>query len=488
MAMPTTLSDDDLARIFEQLDVDKKGVISLDILRTFAKQSGLEDLGSLEVLDFENNGRITFANFVKGVRTLQGEVPETPRIQRRTVEPNIAAEDANGINSEDETDEDNSIILQHNRTHDTIRENDRSSGGGSELASHPDVMLDVSSIPSDQDEFEPLSPQSLASRDVDADSGWSSKHASQSSPRNRRTSRSSSLERQIQDQEAKILELHQLVEDVQFEHRSDKDEIDDLRAKCKRLEQRCAEYEAQLDGVEEQLEHSRVDEMNTTCTQLRREKEEIQKELTARCAELEESLATVSSERDRLKEDHDVLKHSMREEQQVTKQLRLHVIELQGTIAALETDREQTIEGIKTQTEGALEASLSEQAQKFESEIEELQSELETLRHRHAVEMKEMESQRTALEQELQQAHQDHKRLEKKHSELERQLIHKGMELAAAPTRDDESLAAQMSDASRDDLMRDLREQEERLRQQQAYIGHLLNHVIERIPDVLEIK
>ena len=53
-----------------------------------------------------------------------------------------------------------------------------------------------------------------------------------------------------------------------------------------------------------------------------------------------------------------------------------------------------------------LEAALSEQAQRYEDELDSLRSEVETLASANTAQLRDLESQRTALELELQQAHQ----------------------------------------------------------------------------------
>eukprot|EP00043_Microstomoeca_roanoka_P006267 m.61524 g.61524 ORF g.61524 m.61524 type:complete len:478 (+) comp13346_c0_seq1:1322-2755(+) len=440
------LSDEDLSAIFDRLDEDKKGYISLDTLHAFAKQSGLNDIGQLDVLDYDNTGKITFTSFAKGVRTLQGQIPETPRIgrRRRHTAPAVPAL----VLSDDSADED------HNASDILHEENvftpSTYQGSDSDIAITPDFKV-TRSLPA----------------------GTYATHR---------------FHRQIEEQEQLITQLRNELDVMRAERDHDRNVIADLDLLCKQLKRSCTDYEQQLNNVEEQLEHSRVEELEASCTQLRREKEELQRDLRARCLELEDNVLQLTTERNRLKEDNEVLRVTVREEQNLTKQLRLAIIDLKESIAQLETERDQALMEARESGAMLLETSLSQQANKYQLEMDALESQLETLTFTHQAEVKDLESQRQNFELELQQAHQDYETLERKHRELERKLIQQGMDLAAAPARDEESLAAQMSTASRETLIQDLAAQEEKIRQLQLYISHLLGHVIEKIPEILEIK
>eukprot|EP00049_Salpingoeca_infusionum_P026663 m.27113 g.27113 ORF g.27113 m.27113 type:complete len:147 (-) comp8895_c0_seq2:1322-1762(-) len=105
--------------------------------------------------------------------------------------------------------------------------------------------------------------------------------------------------------------------------------------------------------------------------------------------------------------------------------------------------------------------------------------------------IRDLSSAKSATERELETLRGDYDRLESCLSdpaEYKRRFLKKGMEIAAQPTRSPESLAAEMSAKSRDDLMKEIDKLEGDCGALRRYIDQLLAQVITECPSILEVK
>ena len=110
----TTLSDDDLADIFAQLDVDGRGWISVETLVSFGERSGLSDPSRLTVLDTDNTGKITLSSFAKGVRAIFDQATE----QQQTAPYPQPTTNGNNNNNSSSSSSSEENELGHHPSHD----------------------------------------------------------------------------------------------------------------------------------------------------------------------------------------------------------------------------------------------------------------------------------------------------------------------------------------------------------------------------------
>ncbi|XP_064384996.1 rab11 family-interacting protein 3-like [Halichondria panicea] len=293
----------------------------------------------------------------------------------------------------------------------------------------------------------------------------------------------SSTPAELADQEVSKLsdqlsDLTSRLEDLQEDHR----DSEGLRSRLKRenvdLKTRLEEYESQLRDTEENNEKMLNDSqnlLNSSLVKVRHESEqkvldlqyqlEVSKEQTQKMKDAEFTLkAQLSFVQEELSSREDELSETDDGRRRVEEELR-------RTREQLRTEREAwSLEG------DVLRQEVHErdcQVQQLQCECEEAQKE----RDSQSITASDMGREIDTLKKELELAH-------TKNEEMQARFLQEGKELLA---RNKDSLAAEMDNASKDEILKALQDSEERNLRLKRYIDGLLSNIIEKYPELLEI-
>eukprot|EP00051_Salpingoeca_urceolata_P011098 m.136972 g.136972 ORF g.136972 m.136972 type:complete len:455 (+) comp16985_c0_seq3:487-1851(+) len=453
--MSDQLSDEKLRAVFDLVDEERRGSIDVDQLQRLAQSTGLsstEELDFLSRLDHDGEGRIDFDNFKRGVHTL---------LKRRST-----TDESNGYGNHVESP------IPHGVGHESFE-------GVGEL----DKELDVTT---------PVTRNGL-SRRISTTGVRTPKGRS---PMRRATSVTGFSASSLPESsllEAEISVLRGQVQRLQEQNNGLDDELQDLSAKHTLLQKRCYEYEKALKDAEEQSKLSRdksIDEMSSSLARISQEKEIVEESFQERTEDLEAEVA-------RLQELNAQLTTSLESERRAAIAAEERAASVGSRLAEADDQAYQAQEHLKEriaqvtqESQALLDTAVKRERVAVETEMATLRKQVQTVMSHAEKERRDHDEHVRSLEAELTTLREKHSQLElalADPAEYERQLIQSGLRMMGGPDNGD-SLAAELNEASRDDLLDNLRKLGDESQQLRGYIDTLLATVIDRIPDILEIR
>eukprot|EP00730_Choanoeca_flexa_P018149 TRINITY_DN8807_c0_g1_i4.p1 TRINITY_DN8807_c0_g1~~TRINITY_DN8807_c0_g1_i4.p1 ORF type:complete len:430 (+),score=120.74 TRINITY_DN8807_c0_g1_i4:199-1488(+) len=427
------LSDEQLLTVFEKLDDDDDGYVSMESLLSFAESGGHSDLDSLRELDTNGDGLLDFHSFAKGVKRMTGNVPETPKIGRRKMrrasEPTTPSFDLPPVSNK-------------------FQRNGR-------LKPSP-LLKRASSLASTPD---------LRNMALEAEE----------------EQREHMIEKEMSRLDTEVRELNI--------HNEELEELNkELTVKVSILEKRCTDYESQLSYAEEasSLDTSHVEAVNS---KLKSEKEEMEIAFTNQISRLEDSNAELQAEISRLKAEAEANRRSLAEQQKTANQYKVDAFQLSQELESTRAEQQAQLEEAAQQAQHMLVSSAQAIKEEAALEVTRLQEELASVRSQLSSLQREYEASKTELENEVHTSQQKYEKLEKAlrdPREYNRMFLKEGLQIAQE--KESASLAAELNGASRDDLMDQVRKSAETNDALRAYVDRLLAVVIEKVPEILEVK
>eukprot|EP00049_Salpingoeca_infusionum_P026660 m.27098 g.27098 ORF g.27098 m.27098 type:complete len:480 (-) comp8895_c0_seq1:1322-2761(-) len=466
-------NDEQLLQVFEKLDEDKDGFITLEQVQLFASQAGFKN-PNLSGLDYNGTGTIDFNSFAKGVRNLVGEVAETPKVRRRQLPK------ARPIHI------DASQVVQDSTTEDEASDPEHDDGD-----SHQNLLDGGEDILMGTDGISPLPSRTAVSgtrrrslrKSISLGQFSTAGVSSAMDPEEGESI--VELQTQIVTYRDQLSDATSKIEDLEAHLHSKTVECEDLRKRFLALED---QYEAEAATFDM---GDRIFELESILSKTRADLAEQTKQYEATIESLEEQVEQLTADRDQFKIEKEDLRKGLDLQQKTTKTYKFEVLSLEKTVAELEARLEIEIGKEQRTAQEELSTALSQQSAEYQEQLAELKQSHATTKRELMEQIRDLSSAKSATERELETLRGDYDRLESCLSdpaEYKRRFLKKGMEIAAQPTRSPESLAAEMSAKSRDDLMKEIDKLEGDCGALRRYIDQLLAQVITECPSILEVK
>eukprot|EP00045_Choanoeca_perplexa_P007626 m.69999 g.69999 ORF g.69999 m.69999 type:complete len:429 (-) comp14148_c0_seq1:46-1332(-) len=425
------LTDEQLLAVFEQLDNDDDGYVSMESLLSFAESGGHSDLDSLKSLDTNGDGLLDFHTFAKGVKRMTGKAVETPKIGRRKMRRA----------SEPTTPSFGLPASPNGKFHRNGR-------------LKPSPLLKRSSSLAVGPELDDLVS-----------------------------------EMEQEDSAEEINRLQQELDEA-LAHTEELEETNaELKSKVTNLERRCTDYESQLSYAEE-ASHMDTSHVEAAHSKLKSDKEEMEVAFTAKVTRLEEQVQELQTEQAGLRTELEAGRRSLVEQQKTSDQHKVDAFQLAQELDELKASQHAQLAETETQAQQMLTQSIATIRQEAALQAEQLTEELNNTRAQLASLQRESDASRQELENEVQSSHKKYEKLEKAlrdPREYNRMFLQQGLQIAQEKESGD-SLAAELDGASRDDLMTQVRKSAETNDALRAYIDRLLAVVIEKVPEILEVR